>query len=159
MYLLKWQRIIHHQDNDPRLLWSPWLWWAASAFSCRKHEGWEISCGEGTWGTGLILSRRSGVTNNPALLVHSLGRVSQQARAGAVSLYDYHHPGGIICSPQSSLETLQLTLGAGISIYHKKLYSLNTLNAIFSVSEEFEEHNLLSIPYFKWTVLMFSYLL
>lgn len=47
----------------------------------------------------------------------------------------YHHnPGRVVHAPLSSLETLLSPLGASISVYHGKLSSLNTLNAIFSIS-------------------------
>lgn len=62
----------------------------------------------------------------------------------------------LVVTAPPSLETFGLSLRAGISIFHGKLFTLNPLNAIYiqEISEEFEHHYLLNIPDFKQTSLL-----
>lgn len=46
----------------------------------------------------------------------------------------YYNSDGFVNAPLSSLVTLGLPLGSGLSGYYRKLFSLNILKAIFSNS-------------------------
>lgn len=57
----------------------------------------------------------------------------------------YYSSGGFVDAPLSSLDTLGLPLGSGLSGYYRKLFPLNILNTIFSRSLKSFEGHLLSI--------------
>lgn len=137
---------------SPRWLfpWCQLLYWRQKSLgsislrmACPEKR---LFCGEGTWGTDLILFRQSVVINfSSILLVYRLGRVLAVGEALGLLC-----PVFSITTIQvewlvlhlSSLETLLSLLGAMIS----KLFPLNILIAIFKrFLDQFEDHYLLSI--------------
>lgn len=92
------------------------------------------SCGEGTWENWPTLLRQLAQSIQQCPHFRQ-GPGSGRGMEQVLSSGSYHHnPDGVVRATLSSLETLLSPLGASISVYHGKLSSLNTLNAILSIS-------------------------